>query len=94
MRAQFAVAQLQDRRGKIGGHTERARVVVARADGQKRECGPLACRNLHEPAGDLVRDTVTAERANAVEPAQRGTGGDIARLTRTLGELKREGVFP
>lgn len=29
MRAQFAIAQLQDRRGKVGRHAERACVVVA-----------------------------------------------------------------
>ena len=94
MRAQFAIAQLQDRRGKVGRHAERARVVVARADRQQCESRPLTCRNLHEPAGDLVCDAVAAERADAVEPARCGTGGDVARLPRALGELKCEGVFP
>ena len=94
VRAQFTVAQLQDRRGKVGRHAERARVVVARADGQQCESRPLACRNLHEPAGNLVCDAVAAERADAVEPARRGMGGDVARLPGALGELEREGVFP
>ena len=94
MRAQFAIAQLQDRRGKVGRHAERARVVVTRADRQQCESRPLTCRNLHKPAGDLVCDAVAAERANAVESARYGTGGDVARLPRALGELKREGVFP
>ena len=94
MRAQLAIAQLQDRRGKVGRHAERARVVVTRADRQQCESRPLTCRNLHEPAGDLICDAVAAERANAVESARCGTGGDVARLLRALGELKREGAFP
>ena len=40
------------------------------------------------------RETVAAERADAVEPARCGTGSDVARLPRALGELEREGVFP
>ena len=90
MRAQFAIAQLQDRRGKVGRHAERARVVVARSHGHYAQVRARGGIDLHKPAGDLVDHAVSAQGKNGVKAF--GLAGELDGVACMFRTDKRERI--
>ena len=89
--ADDAAEDLPERLGRrVGGHAERAGIVVARAERDDAEARAAAHVDLHEAVHDLVNDAVTAQGKHAVV-AVRGTR-ELRRVAGAGGEADREPV--